>query len=93
MPDHAEPEGYGGIWDDVQTGLKWKPILPMLQALESSKGTVDKMRALRNVAAFAIKTGLKVDPYSRRGFLIFSKYVDLCDRDPEWLAITEDILK
>ena len=86
-------EEYGGIWDDIQTAKKWRPILPMLDALENSKGTVERLEAIQEILAFCIKTGLKEDPYTKRSFLIFGKFVELIESDPEWRAIFEDIVK
>jgi len=83
----------GGIWDDVQEALKWKPILPLLKKLENSRGTIDKAEAIRELAAFAIKTGLNTDPYNHRAFLIYAKFIDLMKKDHQWQLIIEGILK
>ena len=96
MSDLSEPESYdecGGVWDDVQTALKWKPILPLVKALEDAQGTVAKADAARDLGAFAIKNALNTDPYKHRVFLIYCKFVELIRSDPEWRAIVEDILK
>ena len=96
MSDLTEQESYdeyGGIWDDVQTALKWKPILPLVKALEDAQGTVGKAEAARDLGAFAIKNALNTDPYRHRFFLVFCKFVELIKSDPEWRAIVEDILK
>lgn len=96
MSDLAEPESYdeyGGVWDDVQTALKWKPILPLVKALEDAQGTVAKAEAARELGAFAIQNALNTDPYKHRAFLIYCKFVELIRSDPEWRAIVEDILK
>ena len=90
MKDVVEVEG---VWDDVQTALKWKPILPLLKAMEESNGTVAKAEAIRDLAAFAIKTGLNTDPYGHRAFLVYAKFVDLMKKDHQWQLIVEDILK
>jgi hypothetical protein len=95
-PDKSEPDAYdeyGGIWDDVQTALKWKPILPLVKALEDAQGTVDKAEAARELSAFAIKNALGTDPYKHRAFLIYCKFVELIKEDPQWRAIVEGILK
>lgn len=95
-PDKAEPDAYyeyGNLWDDVQTALKWKPILPLVKALEDAQGTVDKAEAARELGAFAIKNALNTDPYKHRVFLIYCKFVELIRSDPEWRAIVEDILR
>lgn len=89
MPD----EEFGGVWDDLQTALKWKPILPLLHNLEQASGTVGKAEAIRPLVAFAIKTAINTDPYHHRAFLIYCKFVELIKHDPEWLAIVEGVLK
>lgn len=83
----------GGVWDDVSTALKWKPILPLLKSMEEANGTVAKAEAIRDLAAFAIKTGLKTDPYNHRAFLVYAKFVDLMKKDHQWQLIVEGILK
>lgn len=97
MTDAAEPDAYdteyGGIWDDVQTALKWKPILPLVKALEDASGTVGKAEAAKELAAFAIKNALNTNPYKHRAFLIYCKFIELIKKDPEWLAIVEGVLK
>lgn len=93
MSDLSEPESYGGIWDDIATARKWRPILPMLDALEQAKGSVEKLQAIHEIAAFAIKAGLNEDPYANRSFLIFGKFIELLDTDDEWRAIFEDVVK
>lgn len=93
MSDLSEPESYGGIWDDIQTAKKWRPILPMLDALENAKGSVERLQAIHEVLAFCIKIGLKEDPYSKRSFLVFGKFIELIDTDEEWLAIFEGVVK
>lgn len=86
-------EEFGGIIDDVQTALRWKPILPLLQNLESQKDTVKRLEAIRDVAHFAIKTAFKVDPYSRRGFLILALLCDLAKTDGRVRGVIEDLCK
>lgn len=89
----SEPEEYGGIWNDIQTAKKWRPILPMLDALEQSEGSVERLQAIHEIAAFAVKTGLNSDPYTNRSFLIFGKFIELIDTDDEWRAIFESVIK
>lgn len=89
----SEPEEFGGIWDDIQTAKKWRPILPMLDALENAVGTVERLEAIQEILAFCIRTGLKEDPYTKRSFLIFGKFVELIEDDSEWRAIFEDMIK
>lgn len=93
MTGAAESDSYGGVWDDIQTALKWKPILPLLQNLETSGGLVGKAEAIKEVAAFAVRVGLKEDPYRHRVFLIYCKFIELLRRDEQWRRIVEDILK
>lgn len=96
MSDLSDPDScdeYGNLWDDVQTALKWKPILPLVKALEDAQGTVGKAEAARDLGAFAIKNALNTDPYKHRAFLIYCKFVELIREDKQWLAIVEGILK
>ena len=93
MSDLSEPESYGGIWSDIKTAQKWRPILPMLDALEEAKGSVERLQAVHEILAFCIKTGLKEDPYSKRSFLVFGKFIELLDNDDEWRSIFEDVVK
>jgi hypothetical protein len=93
MTEQESYDEYGGIWDDVQTALKWKPILPLVKALEDAQGTVAKAEAARELGAFAIKNALNTDPFRNRAFLIYCKSVELIKEDPQWLAIVEGILR
>lgn len=93
MTDAAGPDSYGGAWDDIQTALKWKPILPLLENLEKSSDLIGRAKAIKELAAFAIKTGLHTDPYGRRGFLIYCKFIELIENDKQWREIVSDLLK
>ena len=86
-------EEYGGLWDDIATARKWRPILPMLDALENAIGTVERLEAIQEILAFCIRTGLKEDPYTKRSFLIFGKFVELMEDDPEWRTIFEGVMQ
>tara|TARA_Y100001978_G_C23336409_1_gene265359 strand:+ start:93 stop:368 length:276 start_codon:yes stop_codon:yes gene_type:complete len=86
-------EEYGGLWDDLATARKWRPILPMLDALENSIGTIERLEAIQEILAFCIKTGLKEDPYTKRSFLIFGKIIETLEDDPEWRTIFEGIIQ
>jgi hypothetical protein len=91
-----KPEGSGnveGLWDDLKEALKWKPILPLLQNLEKSQETPDKLLAIRDIAAFAIKTGLNTEPYQHRLFIVYCKFCELVQQDKQWRQILEDALK
>ena len=70
------------LWDDVQEGLKWKPVLPLLKAAREAKGTPAKLVAIQNVAAFALRTLTGKDPYHGPAFLAFALVVDLAQTDP-----------
>ena len=87
MSDLAEPDGYEGIWDDVQTALKWKPILPLLQKLEAAKSVNDRVSAVRHLAEFIIKTGFDTNPYNVFGYLMLVKAENTIRQDAEWQAI------
>lgn len=93
MSDLSEPESYEGIWNDIKTAQKWRPILPMLDALENAVGTVERLEAIQEILAFCIKTGLHEDPYTKRSFLIFGKFVELIEDDPEWRTIFEGVIQ
>ena len=96
MSDLSEPEScdeYGGIWDDAQTALRWSPILPLLKNLEKTSDLIGRAKAIKELAAFAIKTGFHTDPYSRRGFLIYCKFIELIEKDKQWREIVSDLLK
>jgi hypothetical protein len=83
---------YGGLWDDVQEGLKWKPILPLLKIARETKGTAARLAAWQAVAAFAIRTGLKKDPYSLQAFTTFALLVELAHTDKRVLTVIERVL-
>lgn len=83
---------YGGMWDDLQTAMKWRPILPLLQTLEHSTGTVAKAYAIRNIVAFILKTGLNRMPAEAPLFAVFDKAVRTLAADPEWQAIVASLL-
>ena len=93
MSDLSEPEAYGGVIDDLKTARQWAPILPLLKEFEDAQGTVDNLKAIEEIAAFCIVAGLNEKPYRNRAFLIFGKFIELVEKDPEWRAIFEDIIK
>ena len=93
MRDLSEPEAYGGVIDDLRTAKKWAPILTLLKEFEDAQGTVDNLKAIEEIAAFCIVAGLNEKPYRNRAFLIFGKFIELIEKDPEWRAIFEDIIK
>ena len=86
-------EEFGGIWNDLATARKWRPILPMLDALENSVGTIERLEAIKEILAFCITVGLKEDPYTKRSFLIFGKIIETLEDDPEWRIIFETVVK
>ena len=93
MSDLSEPETYGGVLDDLKTARQWAPILPLLKEFEDANGTVDNLKAIEEVAAFCITVGLNEKPYRNRAFLIFAKFIELIEKDPEWKAIFEGMIK
>lgn len=93
MSDLSEPETYGGVIDDFKTAKKWAPILTLLKEFEDAQGTVDNLKAIEEIAAFCIVAGLNEKPYRNRAFLIFGKFIELIEKDPEWRAIFEDVVK
>jgi hypothetical protein len=80
------------LWDDIQEGIKWKPILPLLKAARETRGTAARLAAWQAVAAFAIKTGLKKDPYSLPGFVVFALLVEIAHTDKRVLTVIERVL-
>jgi hypothetical protein len=85
-------DDYGGLWDDVQEGLKWKPILPLLKIARETKGTAARLAAWQAVAAFAIRTGTGKDPYSVPLFVTAALVIELAHSDPRVLTTIERIL-
>ena len=83
---------YGGLLDEIHTGLQWKPILGLLKVAQETKGTAARLAAWQAVAAFAIKTGLKKDPFSLPGFVAFALLVELAHSDPRVLTVIERVL-
>ena len=82
-----------GLWDDLKEALKWKPILPLLQNLEKATGVPEKMLAIRDISAFAIKVGLNTEPHQHRLFIIYAKFCELVQQDKQWRQILEDALR
>ena len=74
------------LWDDIQEGIKWKPILPLLKAAQEARGTPAKLVAIRDVAAFALRTLTGKDPYHGPAFVTFALLVDLAQTDPRVAA-------
>jgi len=81
----------GSLWDDIQEGMKWKPILPLLTAAREARGSAARLAAWQAVAAFAIRTGTGKDPYSMPGFTTFALVVELARTDPRVLATIDRI--
>jgi len=93
-PNDPPPETlmeYGGMWDDLKTAMKWRPILPLLQTLENSKGTVAKAHAIRNIAAFILQTGFNRMPDKAPLFAVFDLAVRTLAADPEWQTIVANL--
>ena len=83
---------FGGLWDDLTVAMKWRPILPLLQTLENSEGTVAKAYAIRNIVAFILKTGLDRQPANVPVFAVFDKAIRTLAADPEWQTIVAGLM-
>jgi hypothetical protein len=83
---------FGGLCDDLTVAMKWRPILPLLQTLENSTGTVAKAYAIRNIVAFILKTGLGKQPADVPVFAVFDKAVRTLAADPEWQTIVAGLM-
>ena len=82
----------GGVWDDVQTALKWRPILPLLQKLESAPDTVARAFAIRNIVAFVLHTGLNRNPDDVPAFSVLDHAITTIATDPMWRETVEKLL-
>jgi len=88
----TDPAPVEGIWDDVQEGLKWKPILPLLKKARETQGEAARLLALRDVGAFVLKNLTGRDPYTSPAFATFALIVDLAQNDPRVLASVTRLL-
>lgn len=93
-------EQYDGFLDDIKeyladirAGLQWLPILAKLKTLDQATEMVPRLKAIQDIAAFAIKVGLKEDPYKHRAFMIACKLIETIENDKQWQAIVKDLLK
>lgn len=77
---------------DIRAGLQWLPILAKLKKLDEATEMVPRLHAIQDIAAFAIKTGLKEDPYKHRAFLIACKLIETIEADPQWQLIVKGLL-
>ena len=66
-------------------------MIGLLSALEDAKTTSTRMIAVRNLAAFFIRTAFGVDPYSRRAFWTYAMLVDLAQKDIRVRKLVEDV--
>jgi len=83
--------GRRGIVEDLRVAQRWRPILPLLEKFESSRGVLAKAEALQAILLFAHRqsSGGGSEP---QGLLILRKTIDLMRTDPEWRRIIEDLL-
>jgi hypothetical protein len=81
-----------GLWDDIQEGYRWKPILGLLKVARETRGTAARLVAWQAVAAFAIRTGTGKDPFTLPAFVTFALVVELAHTDPRVLATIERML-
>lgn len=80
------------LWDDIQEGIKWKPILPLLKAAREAPAGPAKLVAVRDVAAFVLRTLSGKDPYQGPAFMAFALVVDLAQTDPRVAKMIERLL-
>ena len=83
---------YAGVWDDVATAWKWRPILPLLQKLESAPDTVSRAFAIRNIVAFVLHTGLNRNPDDVPAFSVLDHAITTIATDPMWRETVEKLL-
>ena len=87
MSDKSE-----GWVDDFTEAVKWKPILPLLKKARETTDTAAKMIAIRDVAAFVLKTLTNKDPYQGPAFVTFALAVDLAQTDKRILDTIKRLL-
>ena len=85
-------EEFGGLWDDIQEAMKWKPVVPLLKAAREAPDEKARLVALREVGAFIIRTLTGESPYSSRPFAMFCTFVELAQTDDRVLAMWESAL-
>ena len=82
----------GSLWDDIQEGVKWKPILPLMKSAREARGTAARLAAWQAVAAFVIRTGTGQDPYKLPAFMAFALVAELARTDPRVVEVIERII-
>ena len=70
------------LWDDLKEAATWKPILPLLKAAREAPDGPAKLAAIRDAAAFALRTLTGKDPYHGPAFATFALVVELAQTDP-----------
>jgi hypothetical protein len=81
-----------GWIDDFQEAVKWKPILPLLRKARETTDPADKLVAIREVAAFFLKTMYNKDPYQGPAFITFALLVELAQTDKRVLDTIKRLL-
>jgi hypothetical protein len=79
-------DAVGGLWDDIEEAIHWKPILPLLKRAREAHDDAARLTAIRDVAAFAVRTLTNGDPYTSPAFATFALVVELAQTDPRVLA-------
>ena len=87
MSDKSE-----GWIDDFQEAVKWKPVLPLLKKARETTDTAAKLIAIRDVAAFVLKTLTNKDPYQGPAFVTFALVIDLAQTDKRILDTIKRLL-
>ena len=80
----------GGLWDDAEEALRWRPALPLVKRVREAKG-VERADAIRDLALFALRNA-GLEPWESRAFRLFSLVVDLARKDERVLAALNDIV-
>lgn len=75
-----------GVIDDLEEAMRWRGILPHLKAAREAKDDAARLVALRDAAAFALKTLTGSDPYTSPAMATFALIVELAQSDPRVLA-------
>ena len=81
-----------GVIDDLEEAIKWRGILPHLKAAREAKDDAVRLVAIRDAAAFAIKTLTGNDPYTSPAMATFALVVELAQTDPRVLASVTRLL-
>ena len=85
-------EQFGGIVDDVQTLLEWRPILPLLKAWKDANDPTAKARAAVRVAQF-IADVTDAGPKARAALRAADRVVGAMAVDPVLREAIEGLIR